>query len=150
MIEEIIVPILIALCCLTLLSLWGWWRSLGRIRRGNRHRQHKALRGEQHAERVLRRHGYRVLDRQVTGRWSMCIDGNEVSVHSRADLIVQKGRHTYIAEVKTGSEAPDPSKPATRRQLLEYLHVFPVKGVLLVDMVAKRVHEVRFGFDRST
>ena len=147
MTEALFVPFTCVLFLLCLLFLWGWWRSSGRIRRNNRYRQQIAQRGEQVAERVLRRHGYKILDRQVTGRWSIRVDGQEVPVHSRADLIVQKGRHTYIAEVKTGTGAPDPSKPATRRQLLEYLHVFPVRGVLLVDMVAKRVHEVNFGFE---
>jgi hypothetical protein len=33
---------------------------------------------------------------------------------------------------------------ATRRQLLEYAHVFGAEGVLLVDARRRRVHVVRF------
>ena len=144
--ESLFLPALLLLGFITLLAMLGWWRSAHRISRRNRARQRTASRGEVHAERILRRNGYRVIDRQLTSRWSMRIDGRPVDVHSRADLLVMKGGHSYIAEVKTGSEAPDPTRPATRRQLLEYLHAFPVKGVLLVDMVAHEIHEVQFGF----
>ena len=141
-------PLLLFFGFLSLLALIGCWRSASRIRRNYRERQRTASAGEQGAERVLRRLGYRIVERQLTGRWSMRIDGRPVDVHSRADLLVTKGGHTYIAEVKTGAEAPDPTRPATRRQLLEYLHAFPVRGVLLVDMVERQIHEVQFGFQR--
>ena len=149
MFDALQTPLLLLFGFLFLLALYGWWRSATRIRRNNRARQRTASAGEIGAERVLRRNGYRVLDRQLTGRWSMRIDGRPVDVHSRADLLVTKGGHTYIAEVKTGTDAPDPTRPATRRQLLEYLHAFPVRGVLLVDMVSREIHEVQFGFPKS-
>jgi hypothetical protein len=144
--EVLQLPLFLFLSFLSLLALFGWWRSAHRIGRRNRARQRTASAGEVQAERVLKRNGYRIIDRQLTGRWSMRIDGRPVDVHSRADLLVMKGGKTYIAEVKTGIDAPDPTRPATRRQLLEYLHAFPVKGVLLVDMVAHEIHEVQFGF----
>jgi hypothetical protein len=144
--SSILSPLLLFVCFCTLLALFGWWRSATRIRRHNRARQRTASAGELGAERVLRRHGYRVIDRQLTGRWTIRVNGRPIEVHSRADLLVRKGGHSYIAEVKTGTVAPDPTRPATRRQLLEYLHAFPVRGVLLVDMVSREVHEVQFGF----
>ena len=147
--ESFYLPLLLLFGFSFLLALFGWWRSANRIGRKNRARQRTASRGEALAERVLQRNGYKIIDRQLTGRWSMRIDGRPVDVHSRADLLVMKGGHTYIAEVKTGTEAPDPTRPATRRQLLEYLHAFPVRGVLLVDMVERQIHEVQFGFNRT-
>jgi hypothetical protein len=62
----------------------------------------------------------------------------------RADLLVQRDGALFVAEVKTGSRAPDPSFPATRRQLLEYLMVFEPDGLLLVDMEREAVMEVEF------
>lgn len=147
MIDSLPLPLFLLFGLITLLALLAWWRSLNRIRWGNARRMRVAQHAEAQAEHVLRRHGYTILDRQLTRRWSMHIDGRRLPVHSRADLLVTKRGHRYVAEVKTGTTAPDPTRPATRRQLLEYLHAFPVQGVLLVDMVTKRIHQVEFGFD---
>jgi hypothetical protein len=49
-----------------------------------------------------------------------------------------------VAEVKSGKIAASLACAATRRQLLEYRLAYDVDGVMLVDMAAGRVHEVRF------
>jgi hypothetical protein len=95
--------------------------------------------------------GFRILERQVTTTWTLTIDGEAHEVRSRADLLVEARTRSrfprgtrYIAEVKTGDLAPDPRRPATRRQLMEYLMAFDVDGVLLVDMEQGNVHHVVF------
>lgn len=141
---------LVLLLASLLLGLALWLRA--RVERWQRRRrQSVAARGERDAEQLLRRAGYRVLERQLHGRWALEIDGRAVEVSNRADLLVGRGRQRYVAEVKTGQRAPDPTLPATRRQLLEYRLAYPVDGVLLVDMSAERVVEVRFaGVDWSS
>lgn len=140
------VPWLLLLLCLALLglALVGWSRAASRVRRRNLARQRVAAEGEAEAEQVLARAGFEVVDRQVTGRWALWIDGEPHEVHSRADLLVVRAGRRFVAEVKTGALAPDPRHPATRRQLLEYRLAFPVHGVLLVDMESRRVHRVDF------
>ncbi len=137
-------PVTAILLLALLLAVFGWWRASTRIARGNRRRQVRAAIGEHNAESLLARFGYTVDDRQVTVRWCMHIDGEPTEVSSRADLLVSQWRRTYVAEVKTGDKAPDPTRPATRRQLMEYLHAFDVDGVLLVDMERGEVVEVAF------
>ncbi len=119
-------------------------RARGRIRRGNMRRGARAARAEGEAERLLQRAGYRVVDRQVTGGWTLRVDGEDREVAVRADLIVRRRRRLYVAEVKTGRSAPRPDLPETRRQLLEYLLAFDVAGVLLVDMETRSVRTVEF------
>ena len=126
------------------LALWGWWRAATRITRGNRRRQERARRGEDAAERLLAREGFHVVDRQVGASWTMWIDDEPIEVRCRADLLVEGPGGRYIAEVKTGERATDPTLPATRRQLLEYQLAFPVDGVALVDMEASEVRFVSF------
>ena len=65
-------------------------------------------------------------------------------VELRADLLVERDGMRFIAEVKTGERAPDPSFPPTRRQLLEYRLAFDPYGVLLVDVEAGEIFEVDF------
>jgi Holliday junction resolvase-like predicted endonuclease len=139
-------PWLLLLLCLALLGLAvvAWLRAAGRVRRGNLARQRVASAGEVEAEQVLARAGFTIVDRQVTGRWCLWIDGEPHEVSSRADLLVHRHGRRFVAEVKTGEHAPDPRHPATRRQLLEYHLAFPVHGVLLVDMEARRIHRVDF------
>ena len=125
-----------------LVITWAW--GAGRVRRGNMRRLHRAQDGESRAERLLTARGYQILDRQVTERWALHIDGTPVPVSCRADLLVGRGRRRYIAEVKTGARAPDPTNPATRRQLLEYLLAFEVDGVLLIDMESEAIRKVDY------
>ena len=122
----------------------AWWSARTRTGRHNRRRQRHAARGERRAEQLLQRHGYQILDVQVDRAWQLWIDGSPCEVRSRADLLVARDGHHFVAEVKTGLHAPNPTRPATRRQLMEYLWVFPVAGVLLVDIDRASIHEVRW------
>ncbi len=124
-----------------LIFAWRWER--GRVRRGNLGRLRIAQRGESDAEKLLQSEGYAILERQLSLRWTLWVDGEPESVLSRADLLVERHGLTYIAEVKTGTVA-DPTKPSTRRQLLEYLHAFDVDGVLLVDPAEALVQAITF------
>jgi hypothetical protein len=137
--------ILLGLCVvLLLLALVGWWMASTRVRRHNVARNVVARAGESAADGVLREAGFEVLDRQVTGRWDLRVDGEDHAVSCRADLLVVRDGLRFVAEVKTGERVTDPRHPSTRRQLLEYLVAFPSHGVVLVDMEARRVHHVEF------
>lgn len=133
----------VLLAAVVLLAV-AWWRAKNRIRWGNRRRQVRAARGETDAERLLEAHGYEILDRQVHVPWTLWVDGEPRDVRSRADLLVSRDGLEFVAEVKTGARAPDPTRPATRRQLMEYHWVFEVAGVLLVDPAAGCIHEVHW------
>ncbi len=122
----------------------GWWRAHTRVGRHNRARQTVAFAGEDAADAVLGRYGYRVLDAQVTVEFPLEIDGETVWVHNRADRVVEQDGRIYVADVKTGDRARDPTTPATRRQLLEYWLSHEADGVLLVDMETETVHVVAF------
>lgn len=135
------VAMLVGLC---LLLAVGWWHSRGRIRRGNARRGDRARRGEDRAERLLARAGFSVVDRQVHRVSTMRVDGEDVEIAVRVDLIVERRRQRFVAEVKTGELAPNPTHPATRRQLREYAVFFPGHGLLLVDMEAGQIHEIDF------
>jgi len=126
-----------------LLLALGWWRSHRRIRRGNRRRGRIARGAEVDAEQLLAEAGFDVLERQATRRIVIEVDGEPVEAIVRADLLVKRGRRRYVAEVKTAG-AVDPARPGTRRQLLEYLLVYRVDGVVLVDMTNHALREVRF------
>jgi hypothetical protein len=138
-----LLPVLL-LSALCLILAIGWHLSRGSASRANRSRQRHAQRGEQRAEHLLRARGYRILDRQVSGSWTLKVDGQDVQASVRADLLVRRRGRTYVAEVKTGRQATDPTFPATRRQLLEYLLIFEPDGVLLVDVDAGKILTVEF------
>ena len=114
------------------------------MKRGNRRRQRTASRGETDADALLEEHGYTIVDQQVIVEFPMEVDGEVHWVQNRCDRVVQRDGLYFVAEVKTGTQAPNPLHPATRRQLLEYLLTHEADGVLLVDMDARRIHVVRF------
>ena len=135
--------ILVLFAALVLQVLLGRWNA----RRGHRRAVQRAARagaGEVAAESLLESHGYCVLDRQVRCLWWIEVDGEEEEVELRADLLVERNGERFIAEVKTGERAPDPSFPPTRRQLLEYRLAFDPYGVLLVDVEEGEILEVDF------
>jgi hypothetical protein len=100
--------------------------------------------GEQRAEALLRRSGFRILGRQVTARYGLGVDGEHVPVDLRADYLVSARGRRFVAEVKTGTFAPRIETATTRRQLLEYRVAFAVDGVLLVDADEGTVRRVEF------
>jgi hypothetical protein len=126
-----------------------WWRSAAVRWRLQAQLAHAAA-GEVRAEKLLTRAGYRIEARQAVTTWAVDVDGEARTMTLRADFVVTRGRRRWVAEVKTGSEAPDVAAPATRRQLLEYRCAFAVDGVLLVDAEAGRVHAVEFALPATT
>ena len=131
-----LIAVLALIAALLLLTAW-------RSNAGSR-RVKAALGAEAKAERLLRRNGFRILARQVAKRFAIQVDGDDHMVELRADLLCSRGGRRYIAEVKTGKQAPDISTTSTRRQLLEYRMAYDVDGVLLVDMQNKRIQRIRF------
>jgi len=120
-----------------------WWAS-ARARAKGRH----ASRAERRAARLLRRAGFQIEAVQPQARLHIVVDDRPRSVAVRADYLVSRGGFLFVAEVKSGRVAASLECATTRRQLLEYRLAYDVDGVLLVDMVAKRVHDVHFpGFD---
>lgn len=128
------------LLLVALARAWDRWRASRRARR----RSARAQRGESDAEALLGELGYRVLGRQVSLTWAIECDGEPHEALLRADLVVEREGRRYIAEVKTGAKAPQLTNAATRRQLLEYCVAYQVDSVLLVDVEADQVREVRF------
>lgn len=119
-----------------------WW-----VRAGDRRRRvfraRRAQAGERDAARLLKRLGYRVLERQVQAEVVYTLDGAPEAFALRGDLLVRRSGETFLVEVKTGEREPSLRSSATRRQLLEYAHAFDVDGLLLVDATTGAVHEVR-------
>ncbi|MGZ3418820.1 MAG: hypothetical protein ACXWUG_25675 [Polyangiales bacterium] len=138
-------PIVIVVSIVCAIAFGIWISSLFRSS-ASRGRNQVAQRGETEAEAILEALGYRVVERQARAGWSIVVDGEEQAVEVRADLIVSRKGRTFVAEVKTGSLAPDPTHPPTRRQLLEYSLVFGADEVLLVDVPARAVRSVSFPF----
>ena len=136
--------LIVALVLALVVALWGWRRARTRLSRASRRRNRRARRAETAAERLLEARGFAVLERQLTGCWLLEVDGEPGEVSCRADLLVEREGSLYVADVKSGSAAPDPRKPATRRQLLEYLLAFDADGALVVDMERRQIREVAF------
>lgn len=141
-------PLLLALigllAALALLLALGWWRASRRWSRASRARNRRAQVGEAEAIALLEDEGYEVLETQRAASWTIEVDGEPVEVRVRADLWVERDGRQYIAEVKTGGQAPDPTYPPTRRQLLEYQMVFEPDGLLLVNPETGTITEIAF------
>lgn len=100
--------------------------------------------GEIRALELLAKNGFELEARDQEAYLPMAVDGEPDPAKVKAEFIVRKGETRFVAEVKSGSLATSTRNGHTRRQLLEYSLLFPVNGVLLVDVTAQRVHEVLF------
>jgi hypothetical protein len=128
---------LVALVIGRVLRAWrGSWRA--------RVRAERAGAGEDGAAAMLRGAGYTIVARQARTWWSPLVDGEPHETELRADYLVEAGGERFVAEVKTGDEAPRLSTAATRRQLLEYHVAFAVDGVLLVCPELGTIQRVEF------
>jgi hypothetical protein len=127
--------------------LGRWWSRHLQAWEGRR-AQARGAEAEREAEPLLRALGYRVLARQVEGAYRVVVDGAAKQIRVTADLLVERGGDELVAEVKSGLRAPRLGHAETRRQLLEYQLAFQVASVLLVDVDARRVREVRFPLEQ--
>ncbi len=107
-------------------------------------RARRAGRGEARARALLEAHGYTIEATQVSRHVTMRVDGEETNYLLRADFVVRRGARRFVADAKTGRDAPSPTHAPTRRQLLEYAHTYDVDGALLVQPESGRVVEVAF------
>ena len=132
--------LLFALLVQSLRLAWSRGAAARRLQR------HKDLgeAGERRARKLLERSGYRITGVQAPGQYELLVDGVSQKIHLRADFLVERGGHTYVAEVKSGEESGKITGRATRRQLLEYQVAFAVSGVLLVDSFSDTIREVVF------
>lgn len=137
--------IVVGVLCLVLFALWVGLR-ISRWQRSQRQRTRVtvALQGENEAEKILESFGYEIQQRQVSAFWKFFVDGEEIRVRVRVDLLVSRDGRQFVAEVKTGERAPNPCHPPTRRQLLEYSLIFGATEILLVDVEARVVRSITF------
>lgn len=131
--------------------LFGGLLALIGIRWGQHHWQRHKRRaisrrakvGESEAEKLLKQHGYVVLDTQVRRPVIMTVDGERVESYIKIDYLVAKGTKEYLVEVKTGKQA-NVRLPQVRRQLFEYQNIFQTDGILFIDMNKYDIMEVSF------
>jgi Holliday junction resolvase len=140
-------PGLVWVLVLGAVALGAWLaRQLARAEARWRGRVHnlRGQRGERAAERLLRRAGYAACASKVRGSYAVQIGDQTHEVALQADYLVERAGRLLVAEVKTGRQAPRFEHAETRRQLLEYQLAFGVEAVLLVDVEAGTLREVRF------
>lgn len=135
---------LIAAALVLCLVVGAWFGGRVRrfwMRRRLAHQWGRARRGEEQARGWLERHGFTVLDEQVSRPSFLIVDGEESPFTVRADYLVERNGVRAVVEVKTGAVA-DPSSRGTRRQILEYAWVYGVAEVYLFDADAQRLHSI--------
>lgn len=135
---------LVALVLGTLIGvvLWRWWQTK-RDRHSRRFIAKRAQAGETGAEKLLRQHGYTILDAQVKQPVGMTVNGRRYESFIKIDYLVQRGGRVYLVEVKTGKQA-NVLLPNVRRQLYEYQNIFRTDGILFIDMNKYDIIEVAF------
>jgi hypothetical protein len=129
-----------AIVVLWLAAAWRRWRGSMRAKV----RSVRALAGEAAAAELLEGAGFTIVAVQPRITWAPLVDGEPCEIELRADYLVAIDGERYVAEVKTGDEAPRLATAATRRQLLEYHVAFAVDGVLLVSPEAGTIQRVEF------
>lgn len=137
----------------TLLGIGGWaalflrrWIAAFTMKR----RFAVGARAEKDAVTLLERHGYAILEGQASGKNVFLVDGEQTVSAVRADYIAEKEGRRFVVEVKSGESAPSPTNAATRRQLLEYEHVFRPDGLILADMHEEKLKRIEFGLTGGT
>jgi Holliday junction resolvase-like predicted endonuclease len=99
---------------------------------------------EDWARDFLSEQGYSVLGEQKPQKCAILVDDEPHYYTVRIDFVVSKGGRTFGVEVKSGKKAINPSHSDTRRQLLEYSHVYAFDGYFLVDAEAGKLMKIEF------
>lgn len=105
--------------------------------------------GELDAVDLLCAAGFAIETEQARHAWTLTVNGEPRNAGLRCDYLATRDGERWVAEVKTGREAPQLGNAATRRQLLEYQVAYGAAGVALVDATAGIVHEVVFDLSQD-
>jgi len=131
-----------------LLLLLGAWLGIYGYRNTKlffMHRRFKrGARAEDEARDFLEDEGYKLLDEQKSLKPTVLVDGRPHEYSVRIDFVATRGRKIYGVEVKSGKAATHPTESSTRRQLLEYAHVYAFDGLFLLDMETPRLMKIEF------
>jgi Holliday junction resolvase-like predicted endonuclease len=139
-VKLVMVAMMAAAIALWLAAVIRGWRGSRRAKR----RAKRAGAGEDRAAGLLEAAGFRIVARQARVEWIPLVDGEPCALELRADYLVEAGGELFVAEVKTGDEAPSITTAATRRQLLEYSIAFEADGVLLVCPERDEIQRIEF------
>lgn len=115
---------------------WYLWKHKQRLKTGGR--------AEKWARKALESDGFTILGEQVRAPVHMAIDGEWIEREVRLDLMAEKEQERFAVEVKSGQQAFDPGEAAIRRQMLEYVLVFGLDGILLADYNTQSFHTIEF------
>lgn len=105
---------------------------------------------ERNAVPLLKRNGFKITDDQPGRNCFFEVDGEKIKYNVRADYLAERKGKKYVVEVKSGEKAPDPNFSDTRRQLLEYDHVYRPDGLILADMKNVVLKTIEFNIDRPS
>jgi Holliday junction resolvase-like predicted endonuclease len=92
----------------------------------------------------LEERGYQIVSGQQQTKGIIVVDGEEREYDLIIDLVVTRGGRTFGVEVKSGKMAINPEYSATRRQLLDYAHVYSFDGLFLLDMETPKFMRIEF------
>ena len=106
-------------------------------------RKRRGKRGETKAIKLLEKHGYQIIQSQVTLPGYLYVDDDRLDFDIRPDYLVERDGVQYLAEVKTGNSAKVVNR-STRRQLFEYARLGSTDTIVLVDATTGTVSEIRF------
>ncbi|MBU0574558.1 MAG: hypothetical protein ABIJ26_06820 [Candidatus Margulisiibacteriota bacterium] len=100
------------------------------------------------AKQLLERAGYKVKAANKKATVITRINGKSHMGYIEADFVVAKKNKKYVVAVKSG-ELADASEPLTRRQLIEYSHVYKPDGILLLDLNRAELNKIEFSFPKD-
>jgi Holliday junction resolvase-like predicted endonuclease len=121
------------------------WHSLRRrviSYKANHIRKH-GVRGEKIAEQWLKKNGFQILSIQDSKNGEFECNGETMQYRVKPDIIAENEDGLWVIEVKTGKSA-NPSHGDTRRQILEYAHLYPDHKTALFDADHKLFQPIVF------
>ena len=133
---------LIILSCIAILGTVFWVRAKRQHYRIQRRAQHGHIM-ESKAADMLKKWGFRVIERNPKIEYTWWIDGESVDTVVEADYLVRARGKTWLVEVKTG-RAARPNRRETRRQLLEYATYGGADGLYLLDADEESLELIEF------
>jgi len=107
-------------------------------------RMKRGVAGEEIGKAYLIKHGYEIIEEQPRESSIILIDGVENEYNVRADFLVERKGRRAIVEVKTGNVSTNPTSTNSRRQLLEYSHIYDVDDLLFFDAESKKLQKISF------
>lgn len=99
--------------------------------------------------KILSENGYNVISTEPQKEYKIFTNNQIASAAINSDYIVEKQGYTFVANIIKNKSNFNVKNDETRRLIFEYIHLYNVSGVILLNIKKKEINQIQIIIDET-